>query len=55
MNRTFSTLIGLTGVLLVSIAQAPASDPLALARRAYNDHQFDAPIAAARRRAGKSG
>ena len=32
----------------LSMAQAPVPDPLARARRAYNDGQFDAAIAAAR-------
>ena len=48
MNGTVFTRIGLAGLLLCSMAQAPVADPLARARRAYNDHQFDAAIAAAR-------
>jgi hypothetical protein len=48
MNRTSFTLIGLTGLLLCSMAQAPVSDPLTRARRAYNEHHFEAAIAAAR-------
>jgi hypothetical protein len=48
MNRTFLTLTGLVVLLLCSMAQAPTTDPLLRARRAYNEHQFDAAIAAAR-------
>jgi hypothetical protein len=48
MNWTIFTRTGLVGLLLCSMAQAPAADPLARARRAYNEHQFDAAIAAAR-------
>ena len=38
----------LTGLLLVSLVQAPAADPLARARQAYNNRQFDAAVTAAR-------
>ena len=48
MNWTVFSRIGLGGVLLCSMAQAPVTDPLARARRAYNERQFDAAIAAAR-------
>src|SRR6188768_2879870 len=48
MKWTIFTRMGLCGLLLCSMAQAPVSDPLARARRAYNEHQFDAAIAAAR-------
>ena len=48
MNRTLLTHTGLMVLLLCSMAQAPATDPLSRARRAYNEHQFDAAIAAAR-------
>jgi hypothetical protein len=48
MKWTIFTRMGLCGLLLCSMAQAPVSDPLARARRAYNEHQYDAAIAAAR-------
>jgi hypothetical protein len=48
MKWAVFTRTGLLGLLLCSMAQAPVNDPLARARRAYNEHQFDAAIAAAR-------
>jgi hypothetical protein len=39
--------IGLAGMLIVSLAQAPVTDPLTTARRAYNERRYDAAISAA--------
>lgn len=46
---TWTTLhgFGLAGMLLMSQAQAPVTDPLTTARHAYNQRQYDAAISAA--------
>jgi len=48
MRRIAGMRFGLGAILLLSMAQVQAPDPLARARQAYNDRQFDAAIAAAR-------
>jgi hypothetical protein len=47
MKWTALHVMGLAGMLVVSLAQAPVTDPLTTARRAYNERHYDAAISAA--------